>query len=439
MGNYYNCQVQDSSYEVAKVVSMLRNIKSDRYEYNVQLYKCPSNFMKWIPKSNINNKMLTQDELERVCHRTAEEIEQNKRSKIIKKQSDIWNFPSSKPDIYQYLSNTKSKETKDFQKMNQKMQNEVYFGKKCITTDSAFYSDGYNLDPELHVCDTCFKYFKKESLLDNHTRGGCKHSNKVPGKVVFEETVGDKKYTFYEVDEGKENEYCRQLCKVATLWVGSKTVAYKVEEFWFYLLTVKNVEVDRELVVGNFSKIKDFGILSGVEQNLSVILVFPHFARKVFTTWLVDLSNKLSILQKTPRTPETPLSKGGRALYHKYRSTVIAQYLSKQKALNKISIPDISKDTGILEKDVKFTLLRMNILKKNTRPLNMKTFESIIQKYIEKAKRMRLVDREKLAGNWKPHVTHGCQEKQVNAVDGTKVLSELQNPYKHSSRKVINV
>ena len=81
----------------------------------------------------------------------------------------------------------------------------------------------------------------------------------------------------------------------------------------------------------------------------------------------------------------------------------------------------------------------MNILKKNTRPLNMKTFESIIQKYIEKAKRMRLVDREKLAGNWKPHVTHGCQEKQVNAVDGTKVLSELQNPYKHSSRKVINV
>ena len=321
VGNYYNCQLHESCYKAAQVISLRHNKKSDRYEYNVQLYKCPSNFTKWIPECNINNKTLTQEELDKVCYITAKEIEQNKRRKIIKEKSEIWNFTSSESDIYQHISDT-NKEKKDFQskkiqQMSQKMQNVVYFGKKRITTDSAFYSDGYNLEPELYVCDTCFKEFKKESLRDNHTRGGCKHSNKVPGKAIYEKTEGDKKYTFYEVDGGKEKEYCRQLCKVATLWVGSKTVAYKVEEFWFYLLTVKNVKVDRELVVGYFSKNQNFGDHPGVEQNLSVILVFPHYARKSFATYLVDLSNKLSILQKTPGTPETPLSKAGRALYLK--------------------------------------------------------------------------------------------------------------------------
>ena len=106
--------------------------------------------------------------------------------------------------------------------------------------------------------------------------------------------------------------------------------------------------------------------------------------------------------------------------------------------LKKISIPDISKDTGILEKDVQLTLYQMGIFKKNRRPLNNKTLTSIIQKYIEKAKRMRFVDLVKLAGNWKPPVAHGSQEKQVKAADtkvGTKVLSELQVRF---HKKVIN-
>ena len=34
----------------------------------------------------------------------AEKIEQNKRSKIIREHSDIWNCPSSKSDIYQYIN-----------------------------------------------------------------------------------------------------------------------------------------------------------------------------------------------------------------------------------------------------------------------------------------------------------------------------------------------
>ena len=169
------------------------------------------------------------------------------------------------------------------------------------------------------MCDTCFKPFKKESLLDNHTRGGCKHSNKVPGKPILEETKGDMKYVFYEVDGGKETKYCRQICLASTLWVEFKEVAYLVEHFWFYLLTVTKVKGGRELVVGYFSKHKNnYDVLHPtMKRNLSVILVFPQFARRGFATWLVDLSNKLSILQKKPGTPETPLSEGGRALYHK--------------------------------------------------------------------------------------------------------------------------
>ena len=134
VGKYYNCQLQGSYYKAAQVTNLRRNNQSDRYEYNVQLYKCPRNLRKWIPKSNINNKELTQDELKKVCHRTAEDIERNQRSKVIKKQSSIWNLSVSESEIEQYLDEEmgiyKPNETEEFkinkiQEMNQKIQNEV--------------------------------------------------------------------------------------------------------------------------------------------------------------------------------------------------------------------------------------------------------------------------------------------------------------------------
>ena len=68
------------------------------------------------------------------------------------------------------------------------------------------------------------------------------------------------------------------------------------EEFYFYLLTIKKVGGDLE-IVGYFSKEKIF-CTHAEFKNLTDIVVFPHFKGEGYGKWLVDLRNKLSTVKK---------------------------------------------------------------------------------------------------------------------------------------------
>ena len=88
------------------------------------------------------------------------------------------------------------------------------------------------------------------------------------------------------------------------------------EEFYFYLLTIKKVGGDLE-IVGYFSKEKIF-CTHAEFKNLTDVVVFPHFKGEGYGKWLVDLRNKLSTVKKKKTgIPETLLSDEGKDLYIK--------------------------------------------------------------------------------------------------------------------------
>jgi histone acetyltransferase SAS3 len=54
-----------------------------------------------------------------------------------------------------------------------------------------------------------------------------------PGDEIYR----DGKYSFFEVDGRKNPVYCQNLCLLAKLFLGSKTLYYDVEPFLFYVMT----------------------------------------------------------------------------------------------------------------------------------------------------------------------------------------------------------
>lgn len=79
-----------------------------------------------------------------------------------------------------------------------------------------------------------------------------------PGDEIYR----DGSISVFEVDGRKNSIYCQNLCLLAKLFLGSKTLYYDVEPFLFYVMT----EYD-ELgchFVGYFSKVR----LSSLRYNL---------------------------------------------------------------------------------------------------------------------------------------------------------------------------
>ena len=163
---------------------------------------------------------------------------------------------------------------------------------------------------ELHVCDNCFEPFAAKKDLKHHMRVSC---GGIPGRVVYEDVYGNKRYKFYEVDGARDGEFSKRLCLFAKFWAKDKIECNEMENFNFYLLT--SAEKDGEVIVGYFSKSKQ--LFSTPYHNLAVIVVFPFYQKNGYGYFLVDLSNKLSVLKGKPGTPEGPLSDKGKKLFEK--------------------------------------------------------------------------------------------------------------------------
>ncbi|KAH9885555.1 hypothetical protein F4778DRAFT_760885 [Xylariomycetidae sp. FL2044] len=217
-------------------------------------------------------------------------------------------------------------------------------GWEIDTWYAAPYPEEYSRNRVLYICEFCLKYMNSDYVA-------WRHKLKCPAK----HPPGDEIYrhgsiSFFEVDGRKNPVYCQNLCLLAKLFLGSKTLYYDVEPFLFYVLC----EYD-DLgyhFVGYFSKEKR----ASSQNNVSCILTLPIHQRKGYGHLLIDFSYLLTRVEEKTGSPEKPLSDMGLVSYRNYWRLVLCKYcidsLPEDKSQRKgLSIRQISDDTGLTPDD----------------------------------------------------------------------------------------
>lgn len=217
---------------------------------------------------------------------------------------------------------------------------------KCInfggfeieTWYAAPYPEEYSRNRVLYICEFCLKYMNSDYVAWRHKlKCPAKHP---PGDEIYR----DGSVSVFEVDGRKNPVYCQNLCLLAKLFLGSKTLYYDVEPFLFYVMT----EYD-ELgchFVGYFSKEKR----PSSQNNVSCILTLPTKQRKGYGNLLIDFSYLLTRVERKTGSPEKPLSDMGLVSYRNYWRLVLSYQLRDQS--KPLSIVDISDRTGMTADDI---------------------------------------------------------------------------------------
>ncbi|KAI4188089.1 MAG: hypothetical protein L6R41_002391, partial [Letrouitia leprolyta] len=211
-------------------------------------------------------------------------------------------------------------------------------GFEIETWYAAPYPEEYSRNRVLYICEFCLKYMNSDYVAWRHKlKCPAKHP---PGDEIYR----DKSISIFEVDGRKNPVYCQNLCLLAKLFLGSKTLYYDVEPFLFYVMT----EYD-ELgchFVGYFSKEKR----PSSQNNVSCILTLPTHQRKGYGNLLISFSYLLTRVEGKTGSPEKPLSDMGLVSYRNYWRLVLSYELIKQK--EPLSIVDLSERTGMTADDI---------------------------------------------------------------------------------------
>lgn len=206
---------------------------------------------------------------------------------------------------------------------------------------AAPYPEEYSRNKALFICEFCLKYMESDIVAWRHK-----------AKCPWKHPPGDEIYRYgnimvFEVDGRKNPLYCQNLCLLAKLFLGSKTLYYDVEPFLFYVMT-EHDEFGCHFV-GYFSKEKR----PSSQNNVSCILVLPIHQRKGYGHLLIDFSYLLTRVEKKTGSPEKPLSDMGLVSYRNYWRLVICYYLRDYKPGDKVpSVKDISDAMGLTPDDV---------------------------------------------------------------------------------------
>ena len=269
----------------------------------------------------------------------------------------------------------------------------VYFGGHEIETwYAAPYPEEYSRNRVLYLCEFCLKYMSSDYVAWRHKlKCPAKHP---PGDEIYR----DKSISVFEVDGRKNPVYCQNLCLLAKLFLGSKTLYYDVEPFLFYVMT----ECD-ELgchFVGYFSKEKRPSSLN----NVSCILTLPTHQRKGYGNLLISFSYLLTRVEGKTGSPEKPLSDMGLVSYRNYWRLILSYELLNQKG--PISITELSERTGMTADDIVAALeglralVRDPVTKTYALRLDHKYFQQCIEQW--EAKKYVTINPDALV--WTPYI-----------------------------------
>ncbi|EOO01784.1 putative histone acetyltransferase protein [Phaeoacremonium minimum UCRPA7] len=272
-------------------------------------------------------------------------------------------------------------------------------GWEIDTWYAAPYPEEYSRNRVLYICEFCLKYMNSDYVA-------WRHKLKCPAK----HPPGDEIYrhgsvSVFEVDGRKNPVYCQNLCLLAKLFLGSKTLYYDVEPFLFYVLC----EFD-DLgyhFVGYFSKEKR----ASSQNNVSCILTLPIHQRKGYGNLLIDFSYLLTRVEQKTGSPEKPLSDMGLVSYRNYWRLIMCRYLLEHVPENKaeskgLSIKDISDDTGLTADDVISALegLRCLVRDPQTELYAFRVDLEYCKQYVAKWESKNYVTLDPNALTWTPYV-----------------------------------
>jgi histone acetyltransferase SAS3 len=272
-------------------------------------------------------------------------------------------------------------------------------GWEIDTWYAAPYPEEYSRNRVLYICEFCLKYMNSDYVAWRHKlKCPAKHP---PGDEIYRHNS----VSVFEVDGRKNPVYCQNLCLLAKLFLGSKTLYYDVEPFLFYVLC----EYD-DLgyhFVGYFSKEKR----ASSQNNVSCILTLPIHQRKGYGNLLIDFSYLLTRVEKKTGSPEKPLSDMGLVSYRNYWRLIMCRYLldhfSEEKSgKTGLSIKQISDDTGLTPDDVISALegLRCLVRDPQTQLYAFRVDLQYCREYVAKWEAKKYVQLNPKALTWTPYV-----------------------------------
>jgi histone acetyltransferase SAS3 len=328
----------------------------------------------------------------------------------------------------------------------------INFGQYEIDTwHAAPYPEEYSRNKHLYICEFCLKYMSSDYVAWRHKlKCSAKHP---PGDEIYRdrvlnpETGKETTLSFFEVDGRKNPLYCQNLCLLAKLFLGSKTLYYDVEPFLFYIMT-ENDEFGCHFV-GYFSKEKrgcgppppmnphasfnddpqpqaNGGAAEGGDDdqafdaalnnpgnNVSCILVLPVHMRRGFGRVLIEFSYLLTKVEGRTGSPEKPLSDMGLVSYRSYwrnvLCTLLLRYQGKESdgtGEGQLSVVQIARETGMTPDDIISTLEALRFLVRDpiTRTYALRLDYEYMKEYVEKHEKKAHIKlyREKLC--WTPYV-----------------------------------
>ncbi|KAK3682481.1 hypothetical protein B0T22DRAFT_494184 [Podospora appendiculata] len=272
-------------------------------------------------------------------------------------------------------------------------------GWEIDTWYAAPYPEEYSRNRVLYICEFCLKYMNSDYVAWRHKlKCPAKHP---PGDEIYRHDS----ISVFEVDGRKNPVYCQNLCLLAKLFLGSKTLYYDVEPFLFYVLC----EYD-DLgyhFVGYFSKEKR----ASSQNNVSCILTLPIHQRKGYGNLLIDFSYLLTRVEQKTGSPEKPLSDMGLVSYRNYWRLVMCRYLQEHFSDNEtekkgLSIKNISDDTGLTPDDVISALegLRCLVRDPQTHLYAFRVDQRYCREYVATWEAKKYVQLNPSALTWTPYV-----------------------------------
>ncbi|KAK5995054.1 Histone acetyltransferase mst2 [Cladobotryum mycophilum] len=272
-------------------------------------------------------------------------------------------------------------------------------GWEIDTWYAAPYPAEYSRNRVLYICEFCLKYMNSDYVAWRHKlKCAAKHP---PGDEIYRHGS----VSVFEVDGRKNPVYCQNLCLLAKLFLGSKTLYYDVEPFLFYVLC----EFDDcgYHFVGYFSKEKR----ASSQNNVSCILTLPIHQRKGYGNLLIDFSYLLTKVEEKTGSPEKPLSDMGLVSYRNYWRLRLCRYFlevmeSEKYKKNGLSVRQMSDDTGMTPDDVIAALegLRALVRDPQTKLYAFRIDLDYCRQYVAKWEAKGYVQLKPEALAWTPYV-----------------------------------
>ncbi|XP_044719109.1 MOZ/SAS family domain-containing protein [Hirsutella rhossiliensis] len=272
-------------------------------------------------------------------------------------------------------------------------------GWEIDTWYAAPYPAEYSRNRVLYICEFCLKYMNSDYVAWRHKlKCATKHP---PGDEIYRH----ESVSIFEVDGRKHPVYCQNLCLLAKLFLGSKTLYYDVEPFLFYILC----EYDERgyHFVGYFSKEKR----ASSQNNVSCILTLPIHQRKGYGNLLIDFSYLLTKTEQKTGSPEKPLSDMGLVSYRNYWRLELCRYFlnlmeGDEHKKDGLSVKQISDETGMTADDVVSALegLRALVRDPQTQQYAFRVDSEYCRQYVAKWESKGYVRLKAEALAWTPYV-----------------------------------